>query len=31
MFDVDRDPPSLLVPGARVRFVALRQAQEPNP
>jgi len=30
MFDVDRDPPSLLVPGARVRFVALRRAQEPK-
>jgi KipI family sensor histidine kinase inhibitor len=29
MFDVDRDPPALLAPGARVRFVAVqsRQAQ----
>ncbi|MGH3457971.1 5-oxoprolinase subunit B family protein [Aeromicrobium sp.] len=30
MFDVDRDPPALLAPGARVRFEALRQAQEPS-
>jgi KipI family sensor histidine kinase inhibitor len=30
MFDVDRDPPALLTPGAQVRFVALRQAQEPE-
>lgn len=29
MFDVDRDPPALLAPGAQVRFVALRQAQDP--
>jgi len=31
MFDVDRDPPALLAPGAHVRFVALRQAQAPKP
>lgn len=29
MFDVDRDPPALLAPGAHVRFVALRHTQDP--
>ena len=28
MFDVDRDPPALLAPGARVRFVETRSRQE---
>ena len=29
MFDVDRDPPALLAPGSRVRFVEARSRQAP--
>ena len=29
MFDVDRDPPALLAPGAHVRFVAVESGQAP--